>query len=85
MRRLLAALLIGSVLPLSACDRAASTTLASSPPAHRSIKDTTAELHKLVGAMKHHPGQTNAAAKGKPIKVSTAITPKAARNDPHHH
>ena len=85
MHRLGTVLLIGSVLPLAACDRAASTTLASSPPANRSMEDTTAELHKLVGAMKHHPAQTNAAAAGEPIKVSTVIVPKTVEHGPHHH
>jgi hypothetical protein len=85
MRRLATALLIGSVLPLAACDRAASTALASSPPANRSMADTTAELHRLVNAMHHHPAEASAAAKGKPIKVSTVIVPKAAEHGAHHH
>jgi len=84
MKPLATALKIASILSLAACDPA-STTLASSPPANRSMEDTTAELHKLVGAMKHHPAQTNAAAAGKPIKVSTVIVPKAAEHGPHHH
>ena len=85
--RLGTALLVCSVLPLAACNRASPTATASGPPAIRSVEGNSAELDRLLTAMHHHASQTKGGtmAKGKPIKVSTVIIPKAVEHGPHHH
>ena len=84
MKPLATALKIASILSLAACDPR-SATIATRPPVNQTAEDTTAELHRLVSAMEHHPALTDPAARGKPIKVSTVIVPKAVEHRPHHH
>lgn len=87
MRGLGSVLLICSVLPLAACDRANPAGVANGPPSFRSVEGNAAELNRLLTAMHRHPSETKGGSvgKGKPIKVSTVITPKAAEHGPHHH